>query len=171
MKGYTTLKQVIEDYNLYLASIKISPTRSKETLTSYIRKRIKQKILNGSPKFKQMMNKSKYKHFDLILLALNDTFRNNTLKYFLGEMPNNLSDKEMIKKILKSPALNKLNAFKNYIPNKLTSKQDMETYLKSIPLSKYRHVETICVHFAGKKCREWLFEVRKRASWLFKHEL
>ena len=43
MKGYNSIRQFVEDYKLYLAAKKIDPGKEGETITSYLKKRIKKR--------------------------------------------------------------------------------------------------------------------------------
>ena len=86
MKGYNSIKEFVEDYKLYIAAKKIDPGKEGETITSYLKKTIDQKIAKASNNFKTMIIHKGYTSYDLKLIATHDSLRSlHNIESFLKE--------------------------------------------------------------------------------------
>ena len=154
-KGYSTLRQITTDIRLYTIVIDADPEREKgETISEYLKKKIKNGMDNASPKLKKQLNKTGLKLYDLNLIAIHSLARNTRdLHRFLENMTDNCSTQEKIRKILSSAAFKsgKLPKLYTHLPKKLSSKGDLINYIKSRRCVNNMEMSAIGSHYLGRE--------------------
>lgn len=160
MKGYTSLKQVIDDFGLYKTACSVELGRSSgRTITSLLKKRIDHKLRHSSASFKATLSKRGFTKNDIALIAAHDlSYRIYELSEFLKDcfMKNYISQQDYTK-LLKSNALKsgRLPKLTSFLPRKLESKQDLLAFIKSRRGVKIDELNAILSHFCGKKGYIW----------------
>lgn len=165
MKGYTSIKEALEDYSLLIESETLDIHRRGKTLQKLIKDIISIRTEKASKQYKKATEG--YTHFDFKLLAIHKSFRGNRIEEFMYEIDENLSNKEKLKRILKSKAFPRLKKIKAYFPDKLDSIEEFVDYLKTIPKSKTETILAIVRKIAGKKAVDWVFELRNKGRYFY----
>lgn len=134
MRGYNSIKQFVEDYNLLRAAKKIEPGREGETISSYMKKLIEKKLNNSSKQFKILIKKKNYTKFDLMIIATHDSIhRIRSLEQFARECFSvRFVKSHYLGKIVSSSAFKsgRLKRLYEFIPSWFETKNDIVKFLK-----------------------------------------
>ena len=163
MKGYNTLKQFVQDYKLYLTATKVDPGRTGETITSYLKKRMRSRFRNASKQFNNMIKKRQYSVNDLKLIATHDTIgRMHNLEFFVKECFGiNYVNEKHYRKLMSSNAFQsgRLKRLYQFLPNKIKTKTEFLRFLRSkYELSK-SELTVIMNQVCENNWRIWLNEL------------
>ena len=163
MKGYNSIKQFVEDYKLYMAAKKIDPGKEGETITSYLRKRVKKRLSAASKQFKAMIKKRGYSMIDLMLIGTHDSIKSiYDLESFVKECFGvDYVTKLNYKKLMSS------NAFKNgrlkklyeFIPLKIETKIDLIRFIRIRIKIPKEELAVIMNNICSKNWHAWMNEL------------
>lgn len=164
MKGYSTLKQFVHDYKIYLIAKKIDPGRLNEkTVTAYLKENIKKRMDSASKNFKDMLKKNNYSKDDLILIATHDIIdRISNLDDFIKECYSvKYVDDKKYKKVLSSNAFKsgRLKVLYSIIPKSIETKHEFFRFLKGRGHITKNELSTIMNYICKEKWANWLYEL------------
>ena len=163
MKGYNSIRQFVEDYKLYLAAKKIDPGKEGETITSYLKKRIKKRLSAASKQFRAMMKKRSYSMIDLMLIGTHDSIKNiYDLEFFVKECFGvAYATKANYRKILSSNAFRegRLKRLYEFIPFKIETKAEFIRFIRSRNNIPKAELSVIMNQICDKNWRAWLNEL------------
>ena len=164
MRGYHSLKQFIQDYKLYRAAKKIDPGRDNgETVTSFLKKRIDNRLAYASKQFKAMVINRNYSITDLMLIATHDTISYiHNIEVFVKEcFETTYANPLHYKKVLSSNAFKtgRLKRLYEFIPHKIQTKNDFVRFLKSRREISKTELNVIMNQICRESWREWLNEL------------
>ncbi len=163
MKGYNSTTQFVQDYRLYMAAKKIDPGREGETITSYLKKRVKRRLSSASARFKAMLKKRGYSTDDLRIIATHDYLKDiPSLEFFIKEcFALNYAGPAHYKKLLSSNAFRsgRLKRLYEFVPPKIETKTEFVRFIrarKGIPKSE---LTAVMNQLCRKNWRNWLNEL------------
>jgi hypothetical protein len=164
MKGYTNLKQYIDDFKLYKMALENERTDREETLASVLKNRMKQK-LNASPKrFKEFMNKKRFTEFDMILITVHE--EKNALfevtDFTFDVPPRSREHYTKLKKIIKSAAFKEgmLYNLEKLLPKRMDCKEDLVEFVRDNPHMSHSELCVVCSCLTRKDWKSWLREAQ-----------
>jgi len=164
MRGYNSLRQFVDDHKLLRAAKKIDPGRdSGETVTSFLKKRVDQRLVNASKQFNNMLKKRDYSKNDLILIAIHDTISGvQSLEAFVKEcFGKGYVGPSRYKKVLASTAFQsgRLKLLYSIIPRQVNTKTEFVRFLKTRRYISKEELQSIMSHICEKNWRLWLYEL------------
>ncbi len=163
MKGYNSIKQFVDDYKLYLAAKKIDPGKEGETITSYLKKKIKERLSAASKQFKAMMEKRGYSMIDLMLIGTHDSIRSiYDLESFVKECFGvAYVTKANYRKLLSSNAFRdgRLKRLYEFIPFKIETKAEFVRFIRSRNNILKAELTVIMNQICNKNWHIWLNEM------------
>ena len=174
MKGYTSLKQFADDFRLYKTAKSMDMGRTNgESIISYMKKRIDERLKNATPSFK---NKGYSKQELLFIAAHESTKRINNVEEFIATcFDKNHVSKDDYLKIFKSKPFKegKLGKLYTHLPLSLNSKTDLLRYIKNRGEINKEELESLMDSLYPKYWRTWLSElvderkIRNRFGWWY----
>jgi hypothetical protein len=166
MKGYNSIKQFVQDYQLYRVAKKVDPGREGETLTSYLRKQIEYKILNATQQFRKMIMKKDYCWTDLILIGVHDSLRGlYSFEFFVRACFNTtFVSSNHYRKVLSSNAFKsgRLKRLDEFIPHSIQSKNDIIRFIKArrgVPKGEF---SALMNQVCRANWRKWMNELQDK---------
>lgn len=168
IKGYNTLRQMIDDYKLYHFAKKNDPRRmKKESVTNHLKLQIAERRSKATKRFKEMMVKKGYTELDLELIALNDNLIDTVDIYrFLHQMPIKGFAHVKLKKIMQTAAYKnkRLTFLEQFIPRKIDSKEELVDYIQTSPQLSYQLLSAILSCVAPNNWRSWVAEASRNGE-------
>lgn len=161
MKGYTSIKQFVEDIRLYNAAKMLNVARDDggETLKMFIKKRIDERLSKASKQF----NSKGYSKQELMFIATHDSFRkiNNIDEFVSACFDSEAVSKDNYKKIFLSKPFKegKLAKLYAHLPLNVSSKTDLWRFIKMSGEINKNELESIMDSLYEKKWRIWLSEL------------
>jgi len=163
MKGYHSIKQFVNDYNLYMAAKKIDPGKDGETITSYLKKRISNRISLASKQFNNMLKKRSYSINDLKIIATHDYIKHiENLEFFVKECFGlNYVTPAHYKKILSSNAFKagRLKRLYEFIPLRIETKIEFMRFVRTKRGIPKTELSAIMSYICRNNWKEWLNEL------------
>ncbi|MCP3682879.1 MAG: hypothetical protein GY861_09335 [bacterium] len=163
MKGYSSLKQFVQDYQFYRIAKKIDPGREGETLTSFFKKRVDLRLARASKRFRNTIKKRSYSDYDLQLIATHDSLSDvYSIGFFVKEcFGANYVSKAHYKKILSSNAFKsgRLKRLYELIPSKIETKTEFIRFIKSQGSFGKTELSVIMSQICKNNWRKWLNEM------------
>ena len=174
MKGYNSLKQFTEDYKLYAVARKIDPGRGEgETLISFMKKKINNKLKHASKNFNNMLKKKNYSKNDLFLIATHDNIRMiNNLNMFVEECFEKFQITPLLyRKILSSNAFKsgKLKMLYEFIPIKIKTKDELLRFLRARREIPKEELKVIMDYVCKENWSMWLRELEDKNN-IYQHD-
>jgi len=177
MRGYSTLKQFSADFHLFQIAKKIDPGREGETITSYMKKRIDDRLAKVTKSFNDRLLKQKYSVDDLKFIAIHDSL--GTLyhvEFFVREcFGTNYAGPEHYRKLLKSAAFKsgRLKRIYEFIPARIETQNDFIRFIKMRKGISKSELNVIMNAICKKDWHVWLDElidnnkiIQDRGRWL-----
>lgn len=165
MKGYNSIKQFVDDYNLFRIAKNIDQGRDDggETITSIMKKRVSQRFSNASKQFKSVIHKRGYTENDLKFIAVHDSIKEiRCLEEFIRKCFENRNNELFAyKAVLSSNAFKsgRLRQLNHLIPLKIDNKTEFIRFLKSRRELPKAELEQIMNIVCGRRWRAWLYEL------------
>lgn len=158
MKGYSSLKQYVQDYKLYLAAKKIDPGKEGETITSFLKKNMELKMKNSSTRFKKMIKEKKYTTEDLKIIAVHDVIGDiSELRDFIRICFGDNYVSPHYKTLLSTNAFKsgRLKRIYEFIPLSIKTKREFLDFIKSNRYMTKLELNTIMKRICEGDWRSW----------------
>lgn len=168
MKGYKSLKQFVEDYGLYITAKKVDPGKEGETITSYLKKRIKQRLSTASKNFKATIKKQNYSMDDLKIIATHDSMEHiMDFESFVKEcFALDYVTQKHYKRLLSSRAFRngRLRRLYEFVPLQIRTKTQLFNFIRSRRGISKSELEAIMNHLCKNDWKQWLNELIDKKS-------
>jgi len=145
---------------LFISAQKIDPGKRGETITTVVRKRIKERFEKATIQFKKMLRKRHYTEHDLKLIAAHDTMRK--MRDFETFICHCFGSKYVsplhYQKVLRSNAFKsgRLTRLYDFVPNRIDTRKEFIRFLKSRRGINKTECEVIMRSIACRNWRNWL---------------
>ena len=177
MRGYATMSQFVQDYQLLGVAKKVDPGREGETVTSYMKKMINARLAKAALSFKNSLARQKYSLDDLKLIATHDSLSNvHTVEFFVKEcFGTNYVGPQHYKRLLRSVAFKsgRLKRLYEFIPTRIETKNDFIRFIKTRRGISKPELTVIMKSICKKEWQMWLNELihgnkimQDRGRWL-----
>jgi hypothetical protein len=168
MRGYNTLKQYCEDYYLYTIAKKIDPGRDNNTLTSFMKKNMSDKLKNATKNFKELIKKNNYSTDDLKMIALHDSLKSipNFDAYAKECFDSKFISEKHLKSILSSSAFRsgRLKRLYSFLPLRIQSKSQFLSFMRKRRAIQVVELEAIMKFVGNETWRKWFEELLTKGT-------
>jgi hypothetical protein len=162
MKGYTSLKEYVKDYKMYLAAKRIDPGRNGETITSFFKQRMDLRMNNASLGFKKMLKNKGYTNDDLKIIATHDVIGEiSELRDFIRVCFGDSNVSKYYKRLLSTKAFKngRLKRIYEFIPLTIQTKRDFVEFIRSNRNTTKSELKIIMNRICEKNWRGWVDEL------------
>ena len=159
MKGYSSLKQYVQDYRLYLAAKRIDPGREGETITSFFKQRMDLKMNNASKGFKKMLKDKGYTNDDLKIMATHDVIGDITeLREFIRACFGDSHVAKYYKRLISTSAFKsgRLKRIYEFIPLTIKSEREFLDFIRSNQNLTRSELKMIMNNICNKNWQNWV---------------
>ena len=157
---YSTLAQCQDDLTLLYTAEELEPGRREgETLTAYLKKKIRNDYKNSTKKFQLEQKKMNYTFSDLQLIALHDlNASNGDLRQFLSKMKQKKTKEDKLRLIIKSQAFKsgRLDWLYSFLPRQMDCKEDLVEFIKMYGYITRPELFSICKTVTRKNWKKWI---------------
>lgn len=162
MKGYSSLKEYVQDYKLYIAARRIDPGREGETITSFFKQKMDLRMNNASKGFKKMLQDKGYSKDDLMIMATHDIIGDmSELRDFIRVCFGDSYVPKYYKRLLSTKAFKsgRLKRIYEFIPLLIETKGEFVDFIRSNRnLTKYE-LRMIMGYICHKNWKKWVEEL------------